>query len=95
MPNYELVLIISPEVVDEEVPDVITKLSELVNKMEGSVDEVNQWGRRKLAYPIKRSTEGNYVLAKLKLKPALTKELEANLRLSGKILRHLLIKLVD
>ena len=95
MPNYELVLIISPEVVDEEVPDVITKLSELVNKMEGSVDEVNQWGRRKLAYPIKRSTEGNYVLAKLKLKPALTKELEANLRLSGKILRHLLIRSVD
>ena len=95
MPSYELVLIISPEVVDEEVPDVITKLGELANKMEGSVDEVNQWGRRKLAYPIKRSTEGNYVLAKLKLKPALTKELEANLRLSGKILRHLLIKLGD
>ena len=95
MPNYELVLIINPEVVDEEVPDVITKLNDLVNKLEGSVDEVNQWGRRKLAYPIKRSTEGNYVLAKLKLKPALTKELEANLRLSGKILRHLLIKSVD
>ena len=95
MPSYELVLIISPEVVDEEVPDVINKLSELVNKMEGSVDEVNQWGRRKLAYPIKRSTEGNYVLTKLKLKPALTKELEANLRLSAKILRHLLIRLAD
>ncbi len=95
MPSYELVLIISPEVVDEEVPDVITKLGELANKMEGSVDEVNQWGRRKLAYPIKRSMEGNYVLAKLKLKPALTKELETNLRLSGKILRHLLIKLGD
>ncbi len=95
MPSYELVLIISPEVVDEEMPDFITKLSELVNKVGGSVDEVNQWGRRKLAYPIKRSMEGNYVLTKVKMKPALTKELEANLRLSGKILRHLLIKLVD
>ncbi|MCX6009623.1 MAG: 30S ribosomal protein S6 [Chloroflexi bacterium] len=95
MPSYELVLIISPEVVDEEMPDFITKLSELVNKVGGSVDEVNQWGRRKLAYPIKRSMEGNYVLTKVKMKPALTKELEANLRLSGKILRHLLIKLGD
>jgi len=95
MPSYELVLIISPEVVDEEMPDFITKLSELVNKVGGSVDEVNQWGRRKLAYPIKRSIEGNYVLTKVKMKPALTKELEANLRLSGKILRHLLIKSVD
>jgi len=39
--------------------------------------------------------EGNYVLTKVKMKPALTKELEANLRLSGKILRHLLIRSGD
>jgi small subunit ribosomal protein S6 len=95
MSSYELVLIISPEVVDEEIPGLITKLSELVDKVGGSIEEVNQWGRRKLAYPIKRSTEGNYVLTKVKMKPALTKELEANLRLSGKILRHLLIRLAD
>ena len=95
MSSYELVLIISPEVVDEEMPDFITKLSELVDKVGGSVDEINQWGRRKLAYPIKRSTEGNYVSTKVKMKPALTKELEANLRLSGKILRHLLIRSAD
>jgi small subunit ribosomal protein S6 len=95
MSSYELVLIISPELVDDEMPDFITKLSELVDKVGGSVDEVNQWGRRKLAYPIKRSTEGNYVLARVKMKPALTKELEASLRLSGKILRHLLIKSAD
>jgi small subunit ribosomal protein S6 len=95
MSSYELVLIVSPEVVDEEMPEFISKLSELVNKVGGSVDEVNQWGRRKLAYPIKRSTEGNYLLTKVKMKPAVTKELEANLRLSGKILRHLLIRSGD
>lgn len=95
MSNYELVLIVSPEVTDEEMPDFITKLGELINKVGGSVDEVNQWGKRQLAYPIKRSTEGNYVLSKLKLKPTVTKDLEANFRLSGKILRHLLIKLAD
>jgi small subunit ribosomal protein S6 len=93
--NYELVLIVSPEVTDEEMPDFITKLGELINKVGGSVDEVNQWGKRQLAYPIKRFTEGNYVLSKLKLKPTVTKDLEANFRLSGKILRHLLIKLAD
>ena len=95
MSSYELVLIVSPEVVDEEMPEFITKLSELVNKVGGSVDEINQWGRRKLAYPIKRSTEGNYLLTKVQMKPAMTKELEANLRLSGKILRHLLIRSGD
>ncbi len=92
MPNYELVLIISPEVTDEEMPDFITKLSELISKTGGSVDEVNQWGRKQFAYPIKRFTEGNYVLTKLKLKPASTKDIEANFRLSGKILRHLLVR---
>jgi small subunit ribosomal protein S6 len=95
MSTYELVLIVSPEVVDEEMPEFITKLSELVNKVGGSVDEVNQWGRRKLAYPIKRSTEGNYLLTKVKMKPTMTKELEANLRLSGKVLRHLLVRSGD
>jgi small subunit ribosomal protein S6 len=95
MSSYELVLIVSPEVVDEEMPEFITKLSELVNKVGGSVDEVNQWGRRKLAYPIKRSTEGNYLLTKVKMKPTMTKELEANLRLSGKVLRHLLVRSGD
>jgi len=95
MSSYELVLIISPEVTDEEMPDFITKLGELVNKIGGSVDEVSQWGRRQLAYPIKRFSEGNYVLTKIKLKPGVTKELEDNFRLSGKVLRHLLIRLVD
>ncbi len=95
MSNYEVVFIISPEVTDEDVPNTIDKISELVSKSGGSVTEVSQWGRRKLAYPIKRFTEGNYVLAQLELKPSLTMELEANLRLSNDVLRHLLIKLGD
>lgn len=95
MPNYELVLIIKPEIADEEVPNLITKLNEMIKKIGGSVDEVNQWGRKKLAYPIRKCAEGNYLLAKLKLKPASTKELEASLRLSGEVLRHLLTKVAD
>jgi small subunit ribosomal protein S6 len=93
--NYELVLIISPDVTDEEMPDFMAKLGELVNKVGGTVGEVSQWGKRQLAFPIKRSVEGNYVLTKLNLQPTVTKELEANFRLSGKILRHLLIRLTD
>jgi small subunit ribosomal protein S6 len=93
--NYELVLIISPEITDEEMPDFIAKLGDLIGKVGGTVEEINQWGRRQLAYPIKRFAEGNYVLSKVKLKPNATKDLEANFRLSGKILRHLLIKLAD
>ena len=90
--SYELVFIISPKVTDEEVPDAVNRVSELINKVGGSVNETNQWGRRKLAYPIKRFTEGNYVLAQLELEPPLTRELETNLRLSAEVLRHLLIR---
>ena len=82
-------------VADEDVPNTITKVSDFISRSGGSVAEVSHWGRRKLAYPIKRFAEGNYVLTQLKLEPALTKELEANLRLSKEVLRHLLIKLGD
>jgi len=93
MRGYELVFIISPEIADEEVPDTIGRVSELVNKTGGNVTEMSQWGRRKLAYPIRRFSEGNYVLAQLELEPASAKELEANLRLSNEVMRHLLVRL--
>jgi small subunit ribosomal protein S6 len=95
MSNYELVLIISPEITDEEIPDFIAKLNDLIGKVGGTVEEVNQWGRRQLAYPIKRFAEGSYILGKLKLKPTAIKDLESNFRLSGKILRHLIVKTAE
>ena len=93
MRDYELVVIISPEVTDDEMAGTMSRVSELVNASGGNVTEISQWGRRKLAYPIERFAEGNYVLAQLELEPASIKRLEANLRLSGEVLRHLLIRL--
>ena len=52
-----------------------------------------RWGKRKLAYPIEHFTDGNYVLTQFKLKPELSKELEASLRISEEVLRYLLIRL--
>ncbi|MCL0058056.1 30S ribosomal protein S6 [Dehalococcoidales bacterium] len=91
MGNYELVLIISPEVRDEE--STIDRISRVIIERGGIISEVERWGKRKLAYPIKHFMEGSYVLTRFKLKPALSQELEANLRISEEILRHLLIKL--
>ena len=92
MANYELVFIVGPEVADDEVANAINKVSDLVGRIGGVVTEVSQWGRKKLTYPIKRFTEGNYVLAKVEIKPSSVKELDANLRMSGDILRHLLVR---
>lgn len=93
MSNYEIVFIINPEVVDDEVPNVVSRMSELVSKVGGNVTEVSQWGRKKMTYPIKKHVEGNYVQAQFELEPASVKELEKNIRLSSEILRHLLIRL--
>jgi len=91
--DYELVLIISPEVQGENFDSIIGNVSQFITGKGGIISDVEQWGKRRLAYPIKHFEEGSYVLSRFKLKPALSKELEANLQISEEILRHLLIKL--
>ena len=93
LPGYELVLIISPEVGDEAIDATIDNLSKIVTGGGGTVSNVERWGKRKLAYPVKHFMEGNYVLTQLRMSPALSKQLEASLRISEDILRHLLIRL--
>jgi len=91
--DYELVVIISPEVTDEAVDSVIGRISQFITEKGGSIAAIERWGRKRLAYPIKHFTEGNYVLARFKLKPKLSKELEASLQISEEVFRHLLTRL--
>ncbi|TET40207.1 MAG: 30S ribosomal protein S6 [Dehalococcoidia bacterium] len=93
--DYELVVIISPEVAEEEIPGALEKIGRFITERGGSISEVNQWGRRRLAYPIKNFMEGNYVLTQFKMEPGLTADLEASLGISEEILRHLLVRLGD
>jgi small subunit ribosomal protein S6 len=90
--NYELVYVISPAIAEEAVPNVLNKVGEFVTKAGGNVTEVAQWGRKKLAYPIRKFNEGNYVLAKIEMKSSGAKGLETSLKLSSEVIRHLLIK---
>ncbi len=91
--DYELVLVISPELAEEQFETTIDNISRFITGKGGSVSDTERWGKRKLAYPIRHFGEGSYVLAKFKLKPEFGKELEANLRISEEVLRHLLIRL--
>ena len=91
--DYELVFIISPEVVDEALDTTLDKVNQFITGEGGSISNTERWGKRKLAYPIKHFVEGSYVLTQFKLKPTSSKELEANLQISEEVLRHLLIKL--
>jgi small subunit ribosomal protein S6 len=91
--DYELVVIINPELTEEVVEGVIARLSRFITENGGSAPAIERWGKKKLAYPIKRFTEGDYVLARFKLQPKKSRELEASLQISEEVFRHLLIRL--
>jgi len=92
MTDYELVTIISPEVDGEKLPEIIEQVGKFITDEGGVVESTEQWGIRKLAYPIKKFMEANYVLTRFKLEPDLTKKLGVELRASEEILRHLIVK---
>ncbi len=92
MSNYELVYIVNPDIREDGLSGVLDKVSDSIAKAGGNVTEVNQWGKKKLSYPIKRFTEGHYVLTRLEIEPGAVYELDTTLRSSGDIMRHLLVK---
>jgi small subunit ribosomal protein S6 len=91
--DYELVVIINPEVVEEKFDATIDSVSQFVTEKGGTISNVERWGKKRLAYPIEHFMEGSYVLTHFSLKPALSKELEVNLKISEEVLRHLLVRL--
>lgn len=94
MRRYELVLIVGPQVADEEVPPTFDGLiRQPVEARGGAVEKVDHWGRRKLAYPIQKQLEGSYVVAHLQLDPPQVKELEQALKISEEVLRYLFVRL--
>jgi small subunit ribosomal protein S6 len=90
--DYELVYVLNPEISDDALETSVNNVTQFITGKEGVVDTVDKWGKRKLAYPLKHFLEGNYILTKFKISPTRCKELEANLRISEDVIRHLLIK---
>lgn len=90
--EYELVYIIQPEVNDEGVAGLNERITNLISSQDGEVTDTELWGKRALAYPIKKHFEGNYVLHRFQMDPAGTQELDRVMRLSEDILRYLVIR---
>jgi small subunit ribosomal protein S6 len=91
--DYELLLIISPEVAEEDLEATLDKVNRAISERGGLVSATEKQGKRKLAYPIGHFAEGTYVLIKLQLEPTQCQQLEAGFRISEEIIRHLLTKL--
>ena len=93
MNNYELLYIISNELSDEAKEAVIAKFSAIITDNGGTVDSVDKWGTRKLAYAINYKTEGYYVLVNFTAPATLPAELERVFNITDGILRSLIVKL--
>ena len=90
--DYELGFILSPEVSEEETRSILDRLGQIVAQYGGQVVKVNQWGRRRLAYPIERHRDGYYVFIDMILTPETVVELERTLKVSEIVLRYMLTK---
>lgn len=88
--EYELLFIVSPRVAADDVTAAIDRVAGLVTAGGGEVLSTDNWGRRRLAYPIKHYFEGTYVLFTLRMPPAAAAPLEASLIISEEVIRHLL-----
>jgi small subunit ribosomal protein S6 len=93
MNKYELLFVIAPSLTEEEVKAVVEKAKEVVVNGGGVVDNVDEWGKRSLAYEINHINEGYYVLVNFTSSPELPKELDRVLRISDNVIRHLIVKL--
>ena len=92
---YECVVIVDPDETDEGVDAVIGQLRDHIQAAGGDVLFVDRWGRRKLAYPIRRKTEGVYSLIYIEGQPDLPRLLRARIRIMESILREMVIRLED
>jgi small subunit ribosomal protein S6 len=88
---YELVLIIDPGLEDEKVEGKVKKIEERLTAGGGRIEEIARWGKRRLAYPIKKKESANYTILRFSSKPDQLDELERGIRLDEQILRHLIV----
>jgi small subunit ribosomal protein S6 len=90
--DYELGFILNPEVSEEQSNAILERVRQIVNTHDGEVVRINQWGRRRLAYPIQHQRDGFYVFFDMILTPETVSELDRNLKVTEEVLRHIIIR---
>lgn len=95
MRDYELVIIVTPEIDETATADVVDKVKSWISEVGGTIESFEEWGRQKLAYLIRKNKEGQYYLFNLKMEPTAVANLERNFRLQESILRFLIINRDD
>ena len=90
--DYEILYIVRPELDDDGVGQAVKSVETLIKNLGGETDKSDVWGRRRLAYEVAHVREGYYVLTDFKLDAERVKEMEATLRISDTVFRHLITR---
>ena len=90
---YETIFIVQPELGDEELKGLSAKVTEIISTMKGDFKRLEDWGVRKLAYPINKSVRGRYYYLRFDGDAPLIAELERRLRLDDKVIRYQSVKI--
>ena len=91
MRKYELIFIVHPDLDESAFNDVVERVSGWITNAGGEITKTDLWGKRTLAYPIRKQTEGQYVLMHTNMDAQFGTELERNMRYLEPIMRYLLI----
>ena len=92
MNKYECLYVIVPELNEEETKSVIEKFNGVITANGGMIENVDEWGKRRLAYTIDYKTEGTYVLMSFNSAPEFPRELERNMKNDEQILRYMVTR---
>ena len=92
MRQYEIMVIVSPDVDDRQVQALVEKPLDVITKSGGSIDNVETWGRRRLAYDIQKQSEGIYAVLDVTAEPDVVKELDRQYTLNEQIMRTKVIR---
>jgi len=84
---YELMMILEPELEDHQA--LTDEVQEVVRNLGGEIEKVDVWGKRRLAYPLQKRTEGHYSVFSFKMEPEKVSEVDRILRLKQQVLRYL------
>ena len=92
MPQYEVIVVFDPALSDEAVDGETNEIRELVGRLNGTVQEIQKWGKKRLAYEVRRRREGHYVFLKVDGPPAVVAEVERHSRVTEPILKVLTVR---
>lgn len=92
MRDYELMVVLDPNLDEAAIDALNTRIQTMSTQRGGTIENVDVWGRRRLAYPIGRYRDGVYILYRMQLPPNAAAEIERALKLTESVIRHLLVR---